>query len=126
MRSLLAPNGHSPIDKFIISTNILVVSICAWIIEAHGRQGTHAHSGCRRWDGDPCHLDQPGLTKPGNSWKITAGRSEKLTWKEEACLELEGNCLGLACSGTLPGVEWGTFYVSQLWDISGTCEGPLH
>jgi hypothetical protein len=60
--------------------------------------------------------------EPGNPWMITA--SEKgFTWKEEGLFELQGKLIGNGMQWYLPGLDWGTFYVSQLYDVAGTCEG---
>ncbi|WP_313054257.1 hypothetical protein [Pseudomonas lopnurensis] len=58
----------------------------------------------------------------GAGWEITAN-GERLTWKEDGLFHLEGRLLAPGIQWYLPGVEWGTFYVSQLWDVSGVCAG---
>ena len=72
-------------------------------------------------DGDTVRwTNQPG--EAGNGWEITAN-SERLTWREDGLFQLEGRLLGPGLQWYLPGVEWGTFYVSQLWELAGVCEG---
>ena len=58
----------------------------------------------------------------GNPWQITAS-GERMTWKEKGLFDLSGPLIGTGMQWYLPGVDWGTFYVSQLYDLSGTCEG---
>ncbi len=59
---------------------------------------------------------------PGNPWQITAS-GERMTWHEEGLFDLQGPLIGTGMQWYLPGVDWGTFYVSQLYDMQGTCEG---
>lgn len=76
------------------------------------------------------HYDQASDTvrwnsladEPGQPWQITAS-GERLTWKEEGLFDLAGPLIGNGMQWYLPGVEWGTFYVSQLYDLAGTLEG---
>lgn len=63
---------------------------------------------------------QPG--EEGQPWRISAC-GERLTWKEEGLFDLQGPLLGTGMQWYLPGRDWGTFYVSQLYDLQGTCEG---
>ncbi len=67
-----------------------------------------------RWTNQPDDVGHP--------WELTAN-SETFTWKEDNLFQLEGRLLGNGMQWYLPGVEWGTFYVSQIWDVSGVCEG---
>ena len=60
--------------------------------------------------------------EPGNAWQLTAS-GERMTWKEDGLFDLSGPLIGSGMQWFLPGVDWGTFYVSQLYDLSGTCEG---
>lgn len=59
---------------------------------------------------------------PGQPWQITAS-GKRLTWKEEGLFELAGPLLGQGMQWYLPGEDWGTFYVSQLYDLAGTLQG---
>ena len=61
-------------------------------------------------------------TESGQPWRITAS-GERLTWREEGLLDIGGTLLGSGMQWYLPGVHWGTFYVSQLYDVSGLCDG---
>ena len=58
----------------------------------------------------------------GNPWRITAS-GERFSWKEEGLFDIAGPLLGNGMQWYLPGRDWGTFYVSQLYDVAGTCEG---
>jgi len=58
----------------------------------------------------------------GSPWQITAS-GERMTWREEGLFDLQGPLIGTGMQWYLPGVDWGTFYVSQLYDMHGTCEG---
>ncbi len=75
----------------------------------------------RSLEGDTaCWSSLPG--EPGNAWQLTAS-GERMTWKEDGLFDLSGPLIGNGMQWFLPGVDWGTFYVSQLYDLSGTCEG---
>lgn len=58
----------------------------------------------------------------GQPWRITAS-GERLSWKEEGLLDISGAPIGSGMQWYLPGVDWGTFYVSQLYDVAGSCDG---
>jgi hypothetical protein len=58
----------------------------------------------------------------GQPWRITAS-GERFSWREEGLLDISGTLLGNGMQWYLPGVDWGTFYVSQLYDVAGSCEG---
>lgn len=58
----------------------------------------------------------------GNPWSITAS-GERMHWREEGLFDLQGPLIGSGMQWYLPGVDWGTFYVSQLYDLSGMVEG---
>ena len=120
VRSLMAPNGTPNPTKFFYLNNHVDNVNLRMDHEKMARQAltplpVHSLEGdVARW------ASQPG--EAGNGWEITAS-SERLTWKEEGLFHLEGRLLGPGLQWYLPGVEWGTFYVSQLWDIAGVCEG---
>jgi hypothetical protein len=72
-------------------------------------------------DGDTVKWSsQPG--EEGNPWSLSASKAS-FAWNEEGLFTLRGAPVGTGLQWYLPGVEWGTFYVSQLFDVSGTCEG---
>jgi hypothetical protein len=58
----------------------------------------------------------------GQPWRISAS-GERMTWREEGLFDLQGPLLGNGMQWYLPGRDWGTFYVSQLYDLQGICEG---
>jgi hypothetical protein len=60
--------------------------------------------------------------EPGQPWQITAS-GERMSWREEGLFDIQGPLIGTGMQWYLPGVDWGTFYVSQLYDMAGTCEG---
>ncbi|AKU12438.1 MULTISPECIES: hypothetical protein [Rhodocyclales] len=76
----------------------------------------------KRWlEGDTaCWSSLDG--EPGEPWLITAS-GERFSWKEEGLLDIGGPLIGNGMQWYLPGEDWGTFYVSQLYDVSGICEG---
>ncbi len=58
----------------------------------------------------------------GNSWQLSAS-GKRLHWREDGLFDVAGPLLGCGFQWYLPGVDWGTFYVSQLYDVAGTCAG---
>ncbi len=76
----------------------------------------------KRWmEGDSVHwssLDD----EDGAPWNLSASGT-RFTWHEAGLLELEGKLLGNGTQFYIPGEEWGTFYVSQLYDVSGVLNG---
>ena len=60
--------------------------------------------------------------EPGQPWHLTASGSA-FSWREEGLFDLHGKLIGNGMQWYLPGVDWATFYVSQLYDVAGTCEG---
>jgi hypothetical protein len=58
----------------------------------------------------------------GAHWEVTAS-GERMSWREEGLFEIGGPLIGHGMQWYLPGVDWGTFYVSQLYDVAGRCEG---
>ncbi|PHR83372.1 MAG: hypothetical protein COA59_12340 [Colwellia sp.] len=60
--------------------------------------------------------------EPGNPWEITAS-GDKLSWCEKGLFDISGTLLGNGMQWYLPGEDWGTFYVSQVYEVTGTCEG---
>lgn len=76
----------------------------------------------KRWlDGDTAHWSSLEA-EPGQPWQIAAS-GERIDWQEEGLFNLGGPLLGQGMQWYLPGVDWGTFYVSQIYDIAGFCEG---
>jgi hypothetical protein len=60
--------------------------------------------------------------EPGTPWRLDAS-GEHMHWVEEGLMDLQGRNIGPGMQWLLPGVDWGTFYLSQLYDVAGTCEG---
>lgn len=58
----------------------------------------------------------------GEPWRIAASASS-FTWQEQGLLDLHGRLIGDGMQWYLPGLDWGTFYVSQLYDVNGVCDG---
>jgi hypothetical protein len=99
-----------------------------------------------RLDGQTLHMDKPRMAaqaqtlmptraldadtvrwtsqpdEAGNPWSLEAS-GEHVRWVEEGLMDLTGRNIGPGMQWLLPGTDWGTFYLSQLYDLSGTCEG---
>ncbi len=60
--------------------------------------------------------------EPGTPWRLDAS-GEHMHWVEDGLMDLQGRHIGPGMQWLLPGVDWGTFYLSQLYDVSGSCEG---
>jgi hypothetical protein len=58
----------------------------------------------------------------GAGWQLSAS-GNAFSWREDGLLELEGRLLGNGTQFYIPGEEWGTFYVSQLYDVHGQLNG---
>jgi len=58
----------------------------------------------------------------GNAWRVTAS-AERFTWTENGLFEISGKLLGVGMQWYLPGVDWGTFYTAQIYEVSGVCDG---
>lgn len=58
----------------------------------------------------------------GHSWRITAS-GERFRWREESFFDVAGPLIGNGMQWYLQGRDWGTFYVSQLYDVAGACAG---
>lgn len=120
VRSLLAPGGTPNPTKFIYQSTLIDGKNLRMDHENMAKQAMTPVP-VQTLDGDVVRwASQPD--EEGNPWELTAS-SERLTWKEEGLFEFEGRLLGSGMQWYLPGVEWGTFYVSQVWDLTGTCQG---
>lgn len=60
--------------------------------------------------------------EPGEPWRISAD-GQRLRWQEQGLMDIQGRLLGQGMQWLLPGVDWGTFYVSQVYEVAGQCEG---
>lgn len=58
----------------------------------------------------------------GSPWQLSAS-GQQFEWDEDGLFALTGRLIGQGLQWYLPGVEWGTYYVSQLYDVCGVCEG---
>ncbi len=58
----------------------------------------------------------------GNPWSLDAS-GEHVRWVEDGLMDIQGRNLGPGMQWLLPGTDWGTFYLSQLYDVQGSCEG---
>jgi hypothetical protein len=77
----------------------------------------------RRLEGDDMQWTSVA-GEAGNPWSVTASGT-RIVWKEEGLFELSGALMGEGFQWYLPGPEWGMFYVSQLYELQGTCEGRM-
>lgn len=120
VRSLLGPDGTpNPVNFVYQSTRVdgRALRMDRPRMAAQGVTPRPALS----LDGDTC-LWTSLPTDQGARWEVAASGSE-LRWLEEDLFDLSGPLLGVGMQWYLPGVDWGTFYVSQAYDVSGTCEG---
>ncbi|MES2264311.1 MAG: hypothetical protein V4724_37865 [Pseudomonadota bacterium] len=120
VRSVMAPQGTPNPTRFLYqSTRIDEVNIrldqarmALQALTPMPRQSFDGHS--VRWSSVE--------GEAGNPWALTAS-GDSMSWTEEGLFDLHGPLIGTGMQWYLPGVDWGTFYVSQLYDLSGTCEG---
>lgn len=120
VRSLMSPTGTpNPTTFFYQSTRIDGANIKM----DRPKMALQAQTALpvQSLDGDTCTWrSQP--TDAGNPWQVTASGTE-MTWKEEGLFEIGGRLLGTGVQWYLPGVDWGTFYTAQMYEVSGVCEG---
>lgn len=120
VRSLLGPDGTpNPVTFLFLSTlidgeNIRIDKETAARQAMTLRPVTALNGDTASWQNQPD--DQ------GNPWKIEAS-GNAFSWKEEGLFDLSGKLLGNGMQWYLPGVEWGTFYVSQVYNVAGVCQG---
>lgn len=120
VRSVMAPTGTPNPTKFFYLTTL---------VDGRSLRMDHARMAERgvtpmpaqSFDGEAVTWrNQPG--DAGAPWEITAS-GDRMTWREDDLFELGGPLLGSGMQWYLPGVDWGTFYVSQVYDLSGTLDG---
>lgn len=58
----------------------------------------------------------------GNPWQLHVS-GEGVHWKEEGLAEVQGRLLGNGLQWYLPGRDWGTFYIQQIYALEGTVQG---
>lgn len=120
VRSIMAPTGTPNPTKFFFMTT-LIDGQHLRMDQARIAKQALTPKPVQVLDGDTVRWSsQPD--EPGNAWEITAS-SERITYREDGLFNLEGRLLAPGLQWYLPGVEWGTFYVSQVWDIAGVCDG---
>ncbi len=120
VRSLNSPTGTPNPMKFIYQSS-RVDGRTLRIDKA--RTGAQAMTAMpeRALEGDTmCWSSVPG--EPGNPWQVSAS-GEHIRWKEEGLFDLSGALMGKGFQWYLPGPEWSMFYVSQLYELRGSCEG---
>lgn len=123
VRSVNSPTGTPNPTKFVYqSTRVdgktLRMDKARMAAQAQTLMPTRALQGDTAvWTNLP---DEP--SEPGNGWKLEAS-GEHMHWVEDGLLDVQGRIIGPGMQWYLPGIDWGTFYISQLYDVSGTCEG---
>jgi hypothetical protein len=120
VRSVMAPDGTPNPTRFLYQSTRLDN---AHIRLDKARMALQARTDMplQRFDGHTVHWSSVP-DEPGNAWTLSAD-GEALHWKEEGLFELHGALIGTGMQWYLPGVDWGTFYVSQLYSLEGRCEG---
>jgi hypothetical protein len=120
VRSVMAPNGTPNPTSFLYqSTRLDEINIR--LDKARMELQALTPMPVQSFDGHAVHWSSvPG--EHGNPWTISAS-GDAISWREEGLFDLQGPLIGTGMQWYLPGVDWGTFYVSQLYDLSGTCEG---
>ncbi len=120
VRALMAPTGTPNPVKFLFQSTLLDGQHIRLDKERMVKQAltplplTALEGDTAQW------RSHPG--EAGNAWEITAS-GERMTWREEGLFDLSGPLLGTGIQWYLPGVDWGTFYCSQIYSMSGTCLG---
>ena len=120
VRAVMAPSGTPNPTKFLYQSTRMDGKHIRLDKERMARQALTPMP-LQSLVGDTVHWSSvPG--EAGNPWQLSAS-GEALAWTEEGLFELKGTLIGHGMQWYLPGVDWGTFYVSQLYDLAGTCEG---
>jgi hypothetical protein len=120
VRSVMAPKGTPNPTRFLYqSTRIDDIHIR--LDKARMAQQALTPMPLQSFDGHAVNWSSMP-DESGNPWTISAS-GDGICWREEGLFDLHGPLIGTGMQWYLPGVDWGTFYVSQLYDLSGTCEG---
>ena len=120
VRSVMAPTGTPNPTRFFYQSTRIDGQHIRMDTERMAKQALTPMP-TQTLDGDTVRWTSlPG--EEGNPWLLEAS-AEHIKWVEEGLYELQGKPVGCGMQWYLPGVEWGTFYVSQLWSLSGVCEG---
>jgi hypothetical protein len=120
VRSLMSPTGTpNPTTFYYQSTRIDGKNLCM----DRPRMAAQAQTALpvQTLEGDVCRWrSQP--TDAGNPWEVTAS-SEAMSWREDGLFDIGGRLLGVGMQWYLPGVDWGTYYASQIYEVFGECLG---
>lgn len=120
VRSLNVPGGTPNPMKFLFQSSRIDGSTLRIDRERSAAQAPTALPG-RALQGDTMRWSSvPG--EPGNGWSVAAS-GEHVRWREDGLYDLSGALMGEGFQWYLPGPEWGMFYVSQLFELRGTCQG---
>lgn len=120
VRALMAPTGTPNPTKFIYQSTRLDGQ-CIRIDKERSAAQAVAPLPVLSLDGDTVRWSSHAGTA-GNAWQISAS-GQRLNWREEGLFDVAGKLLGSGMQWYLPGVDWGTYYVSQLYDVAGICQG---
>jgi hypothetical protein len=122
VRSLNSPTGTANPMKFVYQSS-RVDGQTLRIDKARTAAQAMTAMPERRLEGDDMQWTSVA-GEAGNPWSVTASGT-RIVWKEEGLFELSGALMGEGFQWYLPGPEWGMFYVSQLYELQGTCEGRM-
>ena len=120
VRSLLGPNGTPNPVSFVYQSTLVDGVTLRMDRPRMAAQGVTPQPALSL-DGDICRW-QSRAEDAGARWEVAASGTG-LRWVEEGLFDLSGPLLGVGMQWYLPGVDWGTFYVSQAYDVSGVCQG---
>ena len=120
VRSLNSPTGTPNPMKFIYQSSRVDGKTLRIDKERTAAQAMTAMPE-RALDADAMHW-RSVRDEAGNPWEVAAS-DEGIVWKEAGLFELAGSLMGEGFQWYLPGPEWGMFYVSQLYELRGVCEG---
>lgn len=120
VRSLLGPNGTPNPVSFVYQSTRVDGQTLRMDHSRMAAQGVTPRPALSL-EGDTCRW-RSRPEDSGARWEVAASGTG-LHWIEEGLFELSGRLLGVGMQWYLPGVDWGTFYVSQAYDVSGLCEG---
>lgn len=115
VRALNAPEGTPNPTKFMfLNTRIDNENIR---LDAENMEPRATTMLPKRWLEDDTSY-WSSLDGEEGGWQISAS-GEGLTWREDGLLELTGKLIGSGFQWYLPGEDWSTFYVSQVYDVAG-------
>jgi hypothetical protein len=120
VRSLNSPTGMANPMKFIYQSSRVDGKTLRFDKPRTASQAMTAMPKRGLENGAMTWASVPG--EEGNPWRVSAS-GERIHWQEEGLYDLSGALMGQGFQWYLPGPEWGMFYVSQLYELQGTCEG---